>query len=292
MKLTIGDNFDLDIKYKLYRNVYEIIHPTISKSNISNYRIIVSEEILPLLVFYPTKVSNLKSVIIFVAGDGDVSGCKNKYSNICRKIAVECDRLVIALDYFNIDNKFPEVLQCCYKTVKYLVNELCNNGILRNNIVLMGDSTGANLIGSMMVMMQENKERIFDKSVLLCPVLRGNYSKRTKYESITKNEEFDLFLLERLRKYMKNYTNNRKELSSPLINILKCQYYSDFPDTLVVTGNLDPLRDEGLKFAERLVKSNPNSKYFNLNFATHGFLKNHDQEVNKELYNSILDFLK
>ena len=292
MKLAIEDNFDVNVKYKLYRSVYEIMHPTISKSNISSYKIVVNEEILPLLVFYPTKVSNLSSVIIFIAGNGEVSGCRNKYSDICREISLECNRLVLAIDYFNIENSFPNTLNQCYNAVKYLVNELCNNGIERENIVLMGDSTGANLISAMMVKMQDEKESIFGKSVLLYPVLRGIYSKRSKYESIIKNEEFDLFLIDRLKKYMKEYVNSRSQLSDSLINILKCKDYSGFPDTLVVTGNLDPLRDEGCEFATRFVKDNPNSQYFNLNLATHGFLKSGDQDMKKELYSHILEFLK
>lgn len=292
MSRIIGDNFDQNIKYKLYRSVYEIIHPTISKSNISSYKIIVSEEILPLRVFYPTKISDLDSVIIFVAGDGEVSGCRNKYSDICREISLKCNQLVIALDYFNIENKFPNVLNRCYDSIKYLIEVLNENGIVRGKITVMGDSTGANLVSAMMEMMQEKKEKLFDKSIILYPVLRGNYSNNTKYESIVKNEEFDLFLMDRVKKYMKGYVNNRRELSNPLVNILKHKNYSSFPDVLVVTGNLDPLRDEGREFADKLIKYNPNSRYYNLNLAMHGFLKNDDKEIKRELYSVILDFLK
>ena len=38
-------NFDTEKKYRLYRTVYEILHPTISKKNISNYKIIVDENL-------------------------------------------------------------------------------------------------------------------------------------------------------------------------------------------------------------------------------------------------------
>jgi hypothetical protein len=35
------NEFDNEEKYKLYRQVNELLHPTISKKNISNYRIII-----------------------------------------------------------------------------------------------------------------------------------------------------------------------------------------------------------------------------------------------------------
>ena len=44
------NQFDNEIKYKLFRSVREVLHPTISKKNISDYRIIISENILLLTV--------------------------------------------------------------------------------------------------------------------------------------------------------------------------------------------------------------------------------------------------
>ncbi|MBE6158197.1 MAG: hypothetical protein E7160_05365, partial [Firmicutes bacterium] len=64
-----NNNFGKDNKYKLYRTMYEIIHPTISKKNISNYRIVLDDGIAPIRVFYPNKVSKLDSVIIYIPGE-------------------------------------------------------------------------------------------------------------------------------------------------------------------------------------------------------------------------------
>ena len=50
-------------KYNLYRSVKDILHPSISKKNVSNYNIIVSEDILPIQVFYPKKITDIKKII-------------------------------------------------------------------------------------------------------------------------------------------------------------------------------------------------------------------------------------
>ena len=39
----INNEFDSEIKYKLFRTVNEILHPTISKKNISDYKIIIDQ---------------------------------------------------------------------------------------------------------------------------------------------------------------------------------------------------------------------------------------------------------
>ena len=43
MVKNVQDNFDNLIEYKLYRNVRDLIHPSISKRNISDYRIILND---------------------------------------------------------------------------------------------------------------------------------------------------------------------------------------------------------------------------------------------------------
>ena len=57
------NSFEKGFKYKLYRTVYEVVHPTISKKNISSYRIMFKDDILPVRVFYPKKVSNINKII-------------------------------------------------------------------------------------------------------------------------------------------------------------------------------------------------------------------------------------
>ena len=59
------NNFDRVERYKLYRSVKEIIHPTISKKNISRYIIVLKEELYPVRIFYPEKVTNIDKIIVF-----------------------------------------------------------------------------------------------------------------------------------------------------------------------------------------------------------------------------------
>ena len=60
------DDFGTEDTYKLYRTIYEILHPTISKKNISNYKIIIQENLIPLRIFYPKKISKIDKIIIYL----------------------------------------------------------------------------------------------------------------------------------------------------------------------------------------------------------------------------------
>ena len=82
----MSNTFEKDEKYRLYKTVKELFHPTISKKNISDYKIIVNENLLPLRIFYPEKVTNMKNVIIYLPGDVNLTKCYEKYSEISEKL--------------------------------------------------------------------------------------------------------------------------------------------------------------------------------------------------------------
>lgn len=289
MENMIGDNFEKSNKYRLYRRVEKIIHPTISKKNISSYKIVIDEGLLPIRVFYPKKVSNINSFILYLPGDGNVTGCVGEYSRICQDISMECNKLVIAIDYFEEKIQFPETLEKCFQTVKYFINELIELGISKEKIILFGDSTGANILSAMHL---KNNERLTEKQVLFYPVVSGEYFGKTQYESIIKNSEYDLLTVSRVKKYLENYICKESDLNSEFVCPIKAVDYKKFPRTLIITGDLDPLRDEGKDFYEKLWKVSKKNKYYNIKFSSHGFLVSKDEEIKNEVYGKVREFIK
>ena len=67
--------------------------------------------------------------------------------------------------------------------------------------------------------------------------------------------------------------------------------FSSYPDTFILTADLDILRDEGKSFSDLLISCNEKSMYYNLLFSEHGFLDFSDIEVKEEIYNKIKEFL-
>ena len=100
-----------DEKYKLYKSVREILHPAISKKNISNYRIILKEELLPIRIFYPKKVTSLEKVVIYVQGSSRV--INEDYSSILSSLSTDLDRMVISIDY-NDEVSIEEQIKSIY----------------------------------------------------------------------------------------------------------------------------------------------------------------------------------
>lgn len=263
---------------KLYRNINELLHPAISKKNISNYTIVIDEDILPVQIHYPKKVSHIEKAIIFIHGSSTITDCN--YVDVYKMFAKNTDSLVIAIEYEDINYK--KMYKDIFDTVSFIHKGLVRNNIDSNNISLIGDSTGCNIITGINYL---NKNEIdIKKEILLYPVLSLDYEK-AKYDSMKKNKDFNLGILTKLKKYYEQLEIKNDKLLKPL----ELEDYATVPKSLIVTGKVDSLRDEAKEYFDKL---NNSSEYKEIDFLAHGFLKKMDKDVEKEVFQKINDFLK
>ncbi len=239
---------------KLYRNINELLHPAISKKNISNYTIIIDEDILPVQVYYPKKVSHIEKVIIFIHGSSTITECN--YMDIYKLFAKNTDSLVIAVEYDDVNYK--KMYKDIFKTVSFIHKGLVRNNIDSNNITLIGDSTGCNIITGINYF--NNQENKIKKEVLFYPVLSLDYFKSSNYESIKKNKEFNVNLIDNLQEYFLKIAY-KKDLNNKLLNPLKTSQ-KNTPKTLILVGKVDSLKDEAEEYYNLLNKNK--RKYFEI----------------------------
>ena len=272
------NEFELEEKYKLFRNVKELLHPTISKRNISNYKIIVDENLLLLRVFYPKKVSNINKIMIYIPGEGEITDCEGLYSDISGNLSKELDQMVISIDYEKQINDFNHLFERIFDTLKYIYNELRKENIPEENISVVGDSTGANILLNLIKKMNEEDIKV-GKMILFYPVLSGEYNGKTKYASIKENTSVNYNLIDKLKKY---YKNAPKEIFT-----LNQEEQVEYPKTLLLSGNVDPLIDEAKAFSEK----NNQIELEIIDFAYHGFLNTKDKEIIKEYLRVLKKFM-
>lgn len=281
----MSNAFDKETKYKLFRSIREIINPAISKKNVSDYKIIFDEECLPLRVFYPKKIIDISKIIIFIHGNDTVTECTSKYAEICKKLALKTNHSVFAIDYKDLKGNYKEMYQGIYDTIKYLYKELERNGIDINNITLAGDSTGCNIVTGINYL--NKKEIPIKQEILFYPVLSLEYSTKS-YESMNRNEDYNIGLVERLDKYYHTIVND-EDINDKLLRPLQVEDNNN-PSTLILTGNVDSLKDEAREYYEKI--GDKDNKYVELPFCSHGFLRRIDKDLEKDLFGVLNDFLK
>lgn len=286
---SMKNDFDQELKYNLYRDIKSIIHPTISKKNISDYRIILKEELLPIRVFYPKRVSNIEKVMLYIHGEGTITDCGGEYSNISSKLAVDYNHLIISLDYENYkDCPLLELYDNFYNTFNYIYQELLSNGIKNENITLIGDSTGASAIIALSSRFAENNIKI-TREILFYPLVSGEYFGKSTCSSFTANTKYAQELLTKISNYYISKIKYKKDLKNSNFFALLKKDFSAFPKTLIICGSTDPLIDEARKLANLLEEK---AMLIDVPFATHGFLKNIDSETLAEYDSQVKLFLK
>ena len=265
------NEFEKEEKYRLFRTVQEILHPSISKKNISDYEIIVEENILPIRVFYPKRVSYFCSVMIFIHGNGKVTHCSQKYANICKDLSTESNSLVMALEYEEEPHNATKTYQEIYKTVKYLYERLEKNDVDPRNILLVGDSTGGNIVTG--INYQNNGEIPIQKEILFYPTLHTDYPNGNTLST-------------KLQNYYEEFLS-KEEKNSPLFNPLENTL--DIPETLLIVGKIDPLLEEAKFYQE---KYSEKVHYVEIPFSGHGFLEKMDTELIREVFEEINQFIE
>lgn len=266
---------DLSIKknLKTYRKIQEMSSPnTVNKKHYKDTFI----SGVPVRIFNPQN----DKLLIYIHGGGWVSGSLDTHANICYKLAKELNRKVIAIGYsLSPEVKFPTALNECILVTSALSEH--------NDIILMGDSAGATL--AMMVGIELKKKLKFQRIILIYPSCQTDYSQNTKYRSVITNSNKSFLKQKHLEEYLSMYFENKKDYKHKRANLIKNNHLFRVAPTILITGTLDPLHDEGLRYAQKLKRFFVSLKHYDLDGATHGFLT---RALEKKYTNQVIEILK
>jgi len=221
----------------------------------------------PIRIYHPDPDCELP-VILFFHGGGHVAGSVGQYDPITRKIAAATNRVVVAVEYRRAPEcPYPAGLKDAMVSAKRVFKTLGSLSIRHQpRLILMGDSGGAALCATIAHQAQYEPGLTIECQVLIYPSLDYTLSQ----PSVRENGEG--FLLERDRivwmfeAYFQNQENRKQ--ASPLF----MEVTPDYPPTLVVTAEFDPLRDEGLRYVCLLQEAGIRVSHLRLPDMIHAFL--------------------
>jgi acetyl esterase len=147
---------------KLYRTLEQLIRPAISRKNITDYKIILSDGLVPVRVFYPSINVDNEKVIVFI--HGEIFYEDETYSALCKELALKSNCMVLAIDYNDYSNSFND----CYKVVKHIYKHLKKISI--SDIYLMGDSIAVDIATRILSKLEKEKINV-ENQIMLYPVL-------------------------------------------------------------------------------------------------------------------------
>lgn len=228
---------------------------------INDYKINTKQGRILLRVYKPNSIATNKLYPILVCyhGGGWIAGSVLDYDNICNSLAIKCSCIVVSVDYIRAPKcKFPYTIQHCYEALEWVYNNAKKFAGEQNNIALIGDSAGGNIVAAIALMHKEKKKSWkIACQVLICPITDISSFDRPSYLSFNDyylNKEVVL----RCRQF---YISKMKDVTHPYASPLLVQDLSHLPPTLIITGEFDILRDEGFFYSQRLKVSNVPTSY-------------------------------
>ncbi|KAL0480465.1 carboxylesterase NlhH [Acrasis kona] len=206
--------------------------------------------------------------LIYFHGGGWVVGSIDTHDYICRIIANDANCIVASVDYnLSPESKFPSAVEESFQVLKYISLEGSRRGIDTTRIALGGDSAGGNLAAVTAILARDRSIAV-KYQVLVYPVC-DLHLRSSSYDTL--GEEY-LLTRDSMQYYVDKYLDNLDQRDDWRASPILAQDMSNLPSALVITAGLDPLCEEGIKYANKLKEANVNVKIKEFSGQIHGFL--------------------
>ena len=267
---------EIDIKktYPLERELKRIASWRIKKPHlyrIWEHEVPCGDHKVPVRIFTPSE-DKRHLVLLFFHGGGWVTGNIDSYDGVCADMAELTGRMVISVDYqLAPEHPFPAAPEDCYAVAREI---FLQDGLLDTRpeeIVLIGDSAGGNLAAAVSLMARDRGEFFPTRQILIYPAVGIDYSDSSPFPSVRENGSGYLLTAKRIRDYMELYRASETDLETPYFAPLIAKDLSRQPDTLIITAEYCPLRDEAEAYGEKLRAAGNRVEILRMPDALHGY---------------------
>ena len=224
---------------------------------------------LPARVYHPDPSRPLPLVVYFHGGGWTLGGLAEG-DRPCKRLAVASDCVVVAVEYRRApETKFPGPLDDCVQAVRWLAAHPDAVEADGEHVVLLGDSAGGNLAAATTLCLRDDGGPSLAAQVLLYPCLAP--ARTSTFASYTQYADGPLMTRAEMEWFWAHYLRSVTDEQDPLAAPLVAPDLAGLPPALVVVAELDPLRDEGLAYAERLRAAGVRTESTVYRGAAHGF---------------------
>ncbi len=287
--------FPMDLKknYKLHRKIIIAANPYIKPLyNLLDKKVMFEGREIPVRIFQPNIRRGFK-ILLFFHGGGWIAGNIDTYSYICANMANETGYPVVSVDYrLAPEFPYPAGVEDCYYVAREIFTDYSLFHSKPEEIILIGDSAGGNLAAAVSLMARDRGEFLPSKQILIYPSVYHDHSEKSPFPSVRENGTGYLLTAKRICDYMDLYIKRDEDRYSPYVAPLLADDLNNQPETLIITAEYDPLRDEGEAYGMRLKKYGNTVRTERIKDALHGFLSlsKHSEYVIK-CYSIINQFL-
>ena len=211
-------------------------------------------------------------VLLFFHGGGWVTESVENYDRVCSRMAQSTGHIVMSVEYrLAPEYRFPVPLEDCYAAAKALYTGHLVLPADPDRITIIGDSAGGNLAAAVCLKARDTGDFTPRKQILIYPALNNCYTEESPYKSVKENGQDYLLTAVKMEDYLTLYESCKEDRKNPYFAPLMEKDYTNLPDTLILTAEFDPLRDEGEEYGKRLKEAGNFVEIHRISDALHGY---------------------
>ena len=225
---------------------------------------------LPVRVYEPEAESPYP-VLCYFHGGGFVVGGLDTHDTVCAALTNRADCLTISVDYrLAPEHPFPAGLEDCYAALEWAARFAPAVNGDPDRLAIAGDSAGGSLAAGLALLARDLEGPALCYQGLIYPGTAP--PPLFEFDSYVENAAGYLLEMDSVEwyydRYLQSDVHRRNEYAWPLL----ADDLSDLPPATVLTAGFDPIRDEGIAYAEALADDGVDVTHRHYDDMIHGFL--------------------
>lgn len=208
-------------------------------------------------------------VLVFFHGGGWVIGDLDTHDTLCRELANGAGCAVVAVDYrMGPEHRFPAAVDDCLAALRWVHANAARLGLDPARMAVGGDSAGGNLAAVAAIAARDAGGPALAFQLLIYPATdqrRGAASHETNGQGYLLTRDTIAYFHDH---YITDAAHDLDWRASPLL----CPRLQGLPPAFVLTAGHDPLRDEGLQYAQALSAAGTPASLVCFERQIHGFI--------------------
>lgn len=244
-----------------------LVENSISLHSVANSTIPGPAGEIPVRIYTPDGEGPFP-LVVFYHGGGFVICDLDSHDSLCRSLCAKIGAVLVSVDYrLAPEAKFPAAPDDCYAATCWAVEHAAELGADSSRLCLAGDSAGGNLAAVVALMARERNGPQASHQLLIYPVT----DRSCNSQSYIDNGEGYFLTSATMEWFWDHYLQSDDQAEHPWASPLLAEL-SDLPSATVITAEYDPLRDEGIAYAEALAAAGVDVEHKNFNGMIHGFV--------------------
>ena len=221
---------------------------------------------IPARVYDKREDRGAGPVMVFYHGGGFVIGSLYTYEPYCAEVARLLDLPVISIDYrLSPEHTFPAPAEDCEAATRWIASSPAELGLEVTGLITSGDSAGGNLTIVTTMALRDNPAAV---PVLVQHPIYPVVSLDADWPSMREFAKGYLLTDEAMAYFGEGHAATPGDYRAEPLNFDQ----TGMPPSLVTTASLDPLRDQGIAYVEKLKRAGVRVEHLSAEGTIHGHI--------------------